>query len=169
MIWCNYKVTISVYGNMKFKVKGESYLFVTAKCKALYIYNRNSTETCVKLSPRNLNPDPYPSTPHKYLYLWSDHRANGVRLWLGFVIWFWVAFMAVRFWFLSLWMVVVVILCAFFFFFLAWWVAICRDCGDWGLQLWVLVMADYCYGLNGGIAGFMVLFVYYYFNIRILK
>ena len=56
---------------MKFKVKGESYLFVTAKCKALYIYiyNRNSTETCVKLSPRNLNPDPYPSTPHKYLYL----------------------------------------------------------------------------------------------------
>ena len=83
----------------------------------IYIYNRNSTETCVKLSPRNLNPDPYPSTPHKYLYLWSDHRANGVRLWPGFVIWFWVAFMAVRFWFLRLWMVVVVILCAFFFFF----------------------------------------------------
>ena len=33
----------------------------------------------VKFSPRDLNPGPYPLTPHKHLYLWSDHRIKGVR------------------------------------------------------------------------------------------
>ena len=29
-----------------------------------------------------LEPRPLPSTPHKYLYLWSNYRTKGVRWWL---------------------------------------------------------------------------------------
>ena len=30
----------------------------------------------VKFPPRDLNPGLYPPTPHKHLYLWSDHRTK---------------------------------------------------------------------------------------------
>ena len=37
---------------------------------------------CVKFPPGDLNPDfcPLPPTPHKHLYLWSDHRTKGAQL-----------------------------------------------------------------------------------------
>ena len=34
---------------------------------------------CVKFPLVDLNPDLYPLTPHKHLYLWSDHRTKGVQ------------------------------------------------------------------------------------------
>ena len=36
----------------------------------------------MKLSPGDLNTDPYPPTPHKHLYLWSDHHTKGAQ-WFG--------------------------------------------------------------------------------------
>ena len=35
---------------------------------------------CVNLPSRDLNSSPYPPTPHKYLYLWSDYCAEGACL-----------------------------------------------------------------------------------------
>ena len=32
---------------------------------------------CVKFPPKDLNPDPYPHIL-QYLYLWNDHRTNGI-------------------------------------------------------------------------------------------
>ena len=34
---------------------------------------------CVTLSPRDLNPDSYPLTFHKHLYLWSDYHTKSVQ------------------------------------------------------------------------------------------
>ena len=36
---------------------------------------------CVKLSPEDLNSDPYlpHSIPHKHLLLWNDHHTKGAR------------------------------------------------------------------------------------------
>ena len=34
---------------------------------------------CVKLLPGDLKPRPLPPTPHKHLYLWSDHHTKGMR------------------------------------------------------------------------------------------
>ena len=34
---------------------------------------------CMNLLPEDLNPNPYPTTPHKHLYLWSDHHTKGAQ------------------------------------------------------------------------------------------
>ena len=42
---------------------------------------------CVKLPFGDLNPDSCAPTPHKHLYLWSNHRTKGARWYLLSIIW----------------------------------------------------------------------------------